>query len=221
MIYTVAGPEIAVASTKAYTTQVAVLTLLAIHLGRVRGTLNEELATELLGQLNRLPETIRETLLCDEQVAEVAKYCSFAPNFMYLGRHVHVATAFEGALKLKEITYIHAEGYPAGEMKHGPIALVDNTFPVVAVLTKGRVLAKVLSNLKEIEARNGIIIAVKTRGLDVNGAVRYAIEVPETHESLSPIVAAIPMQLLAYHVSVNRQIDPDKPRNLAKSVTVE
>ncbi len=221
VIYTVAGPEIAVASTKAYTTQVAVLTLFAIHLGRVRGTLEEERASALLRELDELPAVVRETLGCDAQVEEVAKYCSFAPNFMYLGRHVHFPTALEGALKLKEITYIHAEGYPAGEMKHGPIALVDNTFPVVAMLTKGRVLSKVMSNLKEIEARNGIIIAVKTKGLEVNGAVQYTIEIPETSEALSPIVAAIPMQLLAYHVSVNRQIDPDKPRNLAKSVTVE
>lgn len=222
VIYTVAGPEIGVASTKAYTTQLTVLALLALHLAHARETLHPDAAATLVAELRRLPDLCREALQCEPAVKQVAHYCSFAPNFMYLGRGYNFATALEGALKLKEITYIHAEGYAAGEMKHGPIALVDNTFPVVAIVTQGTVTKKIISNLKEIEARNGIVIAIATRGIpELANIAHSVVEIPPTPELLSPLLAVVPLQFLAYHVSVNRQIDPDKPRNLAKSVTVE
>ncbi|MGE0432802.1 MAG: glutamine--fructose-6-phosphate transaminase (isomerizing) [Planctomycetota bacterium] len=222
VIYTLAGPEIGVASTKAYTTQLVTLLLFALHLARSRNTISKERSRDLLVELRQLPELVRAALACEPAVKEVARYCAFAPNFMYLGRNYNFATALEGALKLKEITYIHAEGYATGEMKHGPLALVDNTFPVVAVVVKGRVTAKIISNLKEVEARNGIVIAIASEGVEgLDEFCRSVIRIPETSEILSPVVAVIPLQLLAYHVSVSRQIDPDKPRNLAKAVTVE
>ena len=223
VIYTLAGPEIAVASTKAYTTQVITMLMIAMKFGYEKGTLPADQFENLKAQLKQFPEIMDKTVTSAiETVKPVAHYCTFAPNFMYLGRRYNLATAFEGALKLKEITYIHAEGYGAGEMKHGPIALVDNTFPVIAVVAKGVVQEKIISNLKEIEARNGIIIAVATENMhEVKKLAHYVVEYPETEEIFSPLLSIVPLQLLAYYVSVNRQIDPDKPRNLAKSVTVE
>ncbi|MCD4657909.1 MAG: glutamine--fructose-6-phosphate transaminase (isomerizing) [Planctomycetes bacterium] len=223
VIYTLAGPEIAVASTKAYTTQVLTMLMVAMKFGFEKGTLAPDRFEELKSMLKTMPDLMQKTIESSIQsVQSVAHYCTFAPSFMYLGRRYNLATAFEGALKLKEITYIHAEGYGAGEMKHGPIALVDNTFPVIAIISKGIVQDKIISNLKEIEARNGIIIAIATENMpDVRKLAHYIVEYPETEEIFSPLLAVIPLQLLAYYVSVNRQIDPDKPRNLAKSVTVE
>ena len=223
VIYTLAGPEIAVASTKAYTTQVLTMLMVAMKFGYEKGTLKPDRFEQLKTTLKTLPDLMEKTIKASiESVIPVAHYCTFAPSFMYLGRRYNLATAFEGALKLKEITYIHAEGYGAGEMKHGPIALVDNTFPVIAIIAKGVVQDKIISNLKEIEARNGIIIAIASENMaDVKKLASFVVEYPETEEIFSPLLSVIPLQLLAYYVSVNRQIDPDKPRNLAKSVTVE
>jgi glucosamine--fructose-6-phosphate aminotransferase (isomerizing) len=221
-VYTHAGPEIGVASTKAYTTQIAVLELLAVRLGRLRGTLSRDRSRPFLRALERVPDAVEEALKCDAQVKELAARYKDCRNFMYIGRRYNFPNAYEGALKLKELSYIHAEGYGAGEMKHGPLALVDDTFPTVAICVKGRAYDKMLSNMKEIEARAGILIAIANPGdAQVRALARHVIEVPETHEMVSPIVTAVPLQLLAYHIAVALGRDVDKPRNLAKSVTVE
>jgi glucosamine--fructose-6-phosphate aminotransferase (isomerizing) len=221
-VYTHAGPEIGVASTKAYTTQIAVLELLAIRLARLRRKLSRDRARPLLRALEGVPDAVEKALKCADQVKELAERYKGCRNFMYIGRRYNFPNAYEGALKLKELSYIHAEGYGAGEMKHGPLALVDDTFPTVAICVKGRAHDKMLSNMKEIEARGGILIAIANPGDEAVGAVaRHVIEVPETHELVSPIVTAIPLQLLAYHIAVGLGRDVDKPRNLAKSVTVE
>ncbi len=222
VVYTHAGPEIGVASTKAYTTQIAVLELLAIRLGMIRGTLTREAARPLLRAMESVPQAVEKALECDGLVKKLAKRYAGVRNFMYIGRRYNFPNAYEGALKLKELSYIHAEGYPAGEMKHGPLALVDNTFPTVAVCTKGRAYDKVLSNMKEIEARGGILIAVANpRDAKVKALARHVIEVPATAELVSPMVTVVPLQLLAYHIAVALGRDVDKPRNLAKAVTVE
>ena len=222
VVYTHAGPEIGVASTKAYTTQIAVLELLAIRLGMIRGTLTREAARPLLRAMEAVPQAVEKALGCDGAVRKLARRYCRVRNFMYIGRRYNFPNAYEGALKLKELSYIHAEGYPAGEMKHGPLALVDNTFPTVAVCTKGRAYDKVLSNMKEIEARGGILIAVANpRDAKVKALARHVIEVPATAELVSPMVTVVPLQLLAYHIAVALGRDVDKPRNLAKAVTVE
>ena len=221
-LYTYAGPEIGVASTKCFTTQLVALYLLAIHLGRRLGTLSAERAREHLHVLLKLPKRMEEVLEMDPQVKAVAKKYAHARDFLYLGRGTNYPIALEGALKLKEISYIHAEGYPAGEMKHGPIALIDENMPVVVLMTKGRTYEKVVSNLEEVRARDGRVIAIATEGdPEILSKVDDALLVPELGEFLTPILCAVPLQLLAYHIAVIKGTDVDQPRNLAKSVTVE
>lgn len=222
VIYTHAGPEIGVASTKAFTTQLVALYLLALRLGRARGTLDAERCVELTEALLTLPRKIEEVLELDEQIEAIAKTFMSASDFLYLGRGNQYPIALEGALKLKEISYIHAEGYPAGEMKHGPIALIDEHLPVVFLCPRNATLEKVVSNLEEVRARDGRVIAVVTEGQqDLLGEVDAMITVPDIIDELAPVLMSIPMQLLAYHVAVFKGTDVDQPRNLAKSVTVE
>jgi glutamine---fructose-6-phosphate transaminase (isomerizing) len=220
-VYLHAGPEIGVASTKAYTSQVAVLTLLALFFGRLRNV-SFEAGKRIIGQLRKVPDLMRQTLEVNSTVRQIAgKYCH-ATTFLYLGRQYNFPTALEGALKLKEISYIHAEGYPAAEMKHGPIALVDESTPSVFIMPQGFVYDKVMSNLEEIKARGGPVIAIAAEGdKDVGRLADDVIYVPAIEEYLSPLLTIIPLQLLAYHIAILRGCDVDKPRNLAKSVTVE
>jgi glutamine---fructose-6-phosphate transaminase (isomerizing) len=228
-IYTHAGPEIGVASTKAFTAQLTALFLFAVHLAQVRGALDSEQSKRLLTELTRMPGKLETLLTRDEETEDLAKEYHRAHDFLFLGRGVHYPIALEGALKLKEISYIHAEGYPAGEMKHGPNALIDEDLPVVILATRdpndpGSVLRyeKTLSNLKEVKARSGTVIAIATDGDDeIREAADHVLYVPEAPELLSPILEVVPCQLLAYHIAVRRGCDVDQPRNLAKSVTVE
>jgi glucosamine--fructose-6-phosphate aminotransferase (isomerizing) len=220
-IYLHAGPEIGVASTKAFTSQIAALALLGGYLGSHRG-LSQDTAKQLVCQMTRLPDLVAETLELEPQVKAVAEQWAEAHHAMYLGRGVNFPVALEGALKLKEISYIHAEGYPAAEMKHGPIALIDEQMPVVFVAPHDEVYPKVVSNMHEVRARGGRILAITTQGNgDLQRLVDYQLRVPRTLPLLSPILTVIPLQLLAYHIAVLRGCDVDKPRNLAKSVTVE
>jgi glutamine---fructose-6-phosphate transaminase (isomerizing) len=220
-VYLHAGPEIGVASTKAYTAQVAVLSLLALYFGRMRH-LSFEAGKRIIEELRRLPDIMRQTLEVNGEVRRIAAKYSHATNLLYLGRQYNFPTALEGALKLKEISYIHAEGYPAAEMKHGPIALVDRETPSVFIMPQGFVYDKVMSNLEEIKARGGPVIAIAAEGDRlVSRLADDVIYVPVVEEFLSPIINIIPLQLLAYHIAVLRGCDVDKPRNLAKSVTVE
>ncbi|MGH7569709.1 MAG: glutamine--fructose-6-phosphate transaminase (isomerizing) [Gemmatimonadales bacterium] len=221
-IYLHAGPEIGVASTKAFTSQIAALLLLGLYLGRQRGRLTLEQGQALTGQLARLPEAIARALTLAPQVEALAQRFAHERNFLYLGRGLNFPVALEGALKLKEISDIHAEGYPAAEMKHGPIALIDENMPVVFVAPHDHVYPKVLSNMQEVKSRAGRIIAVTSEGNgDLHALVDHQLCVPATAPLLSPLVTAIPLQLLAYHIAVLRGCDVDRPRNLAKSVTVE
>jgi glutamine---fructose-6-phosphate transaminase (isomerizing) len=220
-VYLHAGPEIGVASTKAFTAQVAVLTLLAVYLGRMRH-MSSQAGARILDELTAMPDVVRRTLKCADQVADIAKKYSHVDNMLYLGRQYLYPMALEGALKLKEISYIHAEGYPAAEMKHGPIALVDEETPSVFLVPHGNVYDKVMSNLEEIKARGGPVIAIACA--DDNHVAAKAddvITIPSVPDYLQPLVTAIPLQLLAYHIALLRGCDIDKPRNLAKSVTVE
>lgn len=220
--YTHAGPEIGVASTKAFTAQVTVLTLMALHMGKVRGTLTESRYRQLLYEMEAIPSKIEEVLKLNDQLREIAYSYKDSRNALYLGRGVSFPVALEGALKLKEISYIHAEGYPAAEMKHGPIALIDEEMPVFVIATKGANYEKVVSNIQEVKARKGKITAVVTSGdKEVKSMADYVIEIPETDEFLVPLIAVIPLQLLSYHIAVMRGCNVDQPRNLAKSVTVE
>jgi glucosamine--fructose-6-phosphate aminotransferase (isomerizing) len=220
--YTHAGPEIGVASTKAFTAQVTVLTLMALLLGHRKGTISESHYRELLSELEAVPSKIEKILKLNDQIKYLASIFADARNFLYLGRSYTFPVALEGALKLKEISYIHAEGYPAAEMKHGPIALIDEEMPVVVIATKGASYEKVISNIQEVKARKGKVIAVVTEGDDAaKGMADYVIEVPETDEKLAPLISVVPLQLLAYHIAVLRGCNVDQPRNLAKSVTVE
>lgn len=220
--YTHAGPEIGVASTKAFTTQITVLTLLALRLGKANGTLSNSEFHQYLLEMEAIPEKVEKCLLVDEHVKHIASVYKDATNFLYLGRGYNFPVALEGALKLKEISYIHAEGYPAAEMKHGPIALIDEQMPVVVIATKKGHYEKIVSNIQEIKSRKGKIIAVVTEGdVDVKKLADYVIEVPETVECLTPLLTTIPLQLLSYHIAVMRGCNVDQPRNLAKSVTVE
>ena len=216
------GPEIGVASTKAFTGQVTVLTMFALALGEAKGTINRDEYLKIVKGLSQIPSTIEEVLKTNEKVKDLARTFTYAHNFLYLGRGYSFPVALEGALKLKEISYIHAEGYPAAEMKHGPIALIDSDMPVVVIATHNAMYEKVLSNIQEIKARQGRVIALVTKG--DNTIARIAdevIELPDVLECLEPLVATIPLQLLAYHVAVCKGKNVDQPRNLAKSVTVE
>jgi len=216
------GPEIGVASTKAFTGQVTVMTMLAMLIGKLRGTVDEGYYHRVAQALLEIPDTIREALKTKDQVAALAKTFTYAHNFIYLGRGYNYPTALEGALKLKEISYIHAEGLPAAEMKHGPIALIDAEMPTVAIATLDRTYEKTMSNIEEIKARGGRIIAIVTKGDDmVRHIADYCIEVPSTVECLMPLVSIIPLQLLAYYIATYKGRNVDQPRNLAKSVTVE
>lgn len=216
------GPEIGVASTKAFTGQVTVLTMLALTIARAKGTITEEYARQIARNMLELPEAISEVLKLNDKIADFSKIFTYAHNFIYLGRGYHYPTALEGALKLKEISYIHAEGYPAAEMKHGPIALIDNEMPTIAIATPDHTYEKTLSNIEEIKARGGKVITIVAKGDTlVRRSSDYSIEVPVVAECLMPIIVSIPLQLLAYHIAVNKGRDVDMPRNLAKSVTVE
>ena len=220
--YTHAGPEIGVASTKAFTAQVTILTLMALRIAKMKGTIEISRYYHLLNELEAIPNKVKETLAVDDQIRTLARIFTYARNFLYLGRGYNFPVALEGALKLKEISYIHAEGYPAAEMKHGPIALIDREMPVVVIATNKGTYDKVISNIQEVKARKGKIIAIVTKGdKDVKKLADYIIEVPETEEMLVPILATIPLQLLSYHIAVMRDCNVDQPRNLAKSVTVE
>ena len=220
--YTHAGPEIGVASTKAFTTQITVLTLMALRLARAKGTISSSDFRLHMLELQMIPEKVKEALKSDEHIKMIAKKYKDVQNFLYLGRGYNFPVALEGALKLKEISYIHAEGYPAAEMKHGPIALIDEQMPVVVIATKKGHYEKIVSNIQEIKSRKGKIIAVVTKGdTAVRELADYVIEVPETLESLTPLLTTIPLQLLSYHIAVLLGKNVDQPRNLAKSVTVE
>jgi len=222
VLYTHAGPEIGVASTKAFTTQLVALYLLALYLGVKLGKVTLEESQECILELVKLPKKVEAALGEDKLIRAVAREYANARDFLYLGRGINYPIALEGALKLKEISYIHAEGYAAGEMKHGPIALIDEHMPVVAVISRGLTFEKMLSNMEEVKARRGKIIAVSDDSdEDLAGKVDALIPVPTTTPFLAPILFTIPMQLLAYHVAVFRGTDVDQPRNLAKSVTVE
>ena len=216
------GPEIGVASTKAFTGQVTVLTMFALALADAKGTINRDEYLKVVKELNRVPEIIKEVLKSNEKVRDLARTFTYAHNFLYLGRGYSYPVALEGALKLKEISYIHAEGYPAAEMKHGPIALIDSDMPVVVIATHNAMYEKVLSNIQEIKARQGRVIALVSKGDDtISRIADEVIELPDVLECLEPLVATIPLQLLAYHVAVCKGKNVDQPRNLAKSVTVE
>ena len=220
-VYLHAGPEIGVASTKAFTNQVAVLAMLALYFGRMRH-LSALQGTRMIRELRAIPDAVRRTLSCHDTVRGVAERYCHVSNFLYLGRQYHYPVALEGALKLKEISYIHAEGYPAAEMKHGPIALVDRETPSVFLMPRGPIFDKVMSNLEEVKARGGPVIAIACEGdEEVAARADEVIYVPEVPEYLQPLVSVVPLQLLAYHIALLRGCDVDKPRNLAKSVTVE
>ena len=220
--YTHAGPEIGVASTKAFTTQITVLTLIALKLAQEKGTLSQSKYHEYLAELEAVPTKVERALLSNALVEEISEIYKDSSNCLYLGRGYNFPVALEGALKLKEISYIHAEGYPAAEMKHGPIALIDEQMPVVVIATKKGHYEKVVSNIQEIKSRKGRIIAIVTEGdKAVKELADHVIEVPETSEGLSPLLTTIPLQLLSYHIAVMRGCNVDQPRNLAKSVTVE
>lgn len=216
------GPEIGVASTKAFTGQVAVLTMLALAIAKEKGTIGSDIYYDVVKELSLIPEKMEEALKLNDRISSLSRIFTYAKNFLYLGRGYNYPVAMEGALKLKEISYIHAEGYPAAEMKHGPIALIDSDMPVVVIATRNSMYEKVLSNIQEIKARKGKIIAFVTKGDDtISRMVDEVIELPDTKECLEPLLATIPLQLLAYHIAVRKGKNVDQPRNLAKSVTVE
>jgi glucosamine--fructose-6-phosphate aminotransferase (isomerizing) len=220
--YTHAGPEIGVASTKAFTAQVTVLTLIAFYMAQQKGTVNHSKMVELLTELDLIPEKIQHALAADAMIQEIAEKFKDSRNCLFLGRGSGFPVALEGALKLKEISYIHAEGYPAAEMKHGPIALIDEEMPVVVIATKNSSYEKVISNIQEVKARKGIVLAIVTEGdQTVKAMADYVIEIPDASEAFLPLLATIPLQLLSYHIAVLRGCNVDQPRNLAKSVTVE
>ena len=221
-IYIHVGPEIGVASTKAFTGQVTVFTLFALALGHERGTISQQEYEETIEELGRIPDKMKEVLAENDCIKTIARTLTYAHNALYMGRGFNYPVALEGALKLKEISYIHAEGYPAAEMKHGPIALIDEDMPVVFVATHHQLYKKILSNIQEVKARNGRIIAVVTKGDEsVKKMAEACIEIPPTLAALAPLLSVIPLQLIAYHVAVEKGLNVDQPRNLAKSVTVE
>ena len=220
--YTHAGPEIGVASTKAFSTQVAILTLMALQISKEKGIMPVSRLREVLFELENIPAKIEKTLQLDAQIREIAAVYKDAPSFLFLGRGVNFPVALEGALKLKEISYIHAEGYPAAEMKHGPIALIDENMPVVFLATNESAYEKIVSNVQEVKARKGKVIAIVNEGdTQIKALADHVIEVPATEEMFSPLITIVPLQLLSYHIALMRGCDVDQPRNLAKSVTVE
>ncbi|MCF8304639.1 MAG: isomerizing glutamine--fructose-6-phosphate transaminase, partial [Bacteroidales bacterium] len=220
--YTHAGPEIGVASTKAFTSQVTILTLMALSIAQKKGSTETSRFYQILNELENIPGKIEKVLKQNDLIREVAYKYKDSRNFLYLGRGYNFPVALEGALKLKEISYIHAEGYPAAEMKHGPIALIDEDMPVVFIATNKGTYDKVISNIQEVKSRKGKVIAVVTEGEQtVKEMADIVIEIPETEEMLVPLVATVPLQLLSYHIAVMRDCNVDQPRNLAKSVTVE
>lgn len=222
VFYTHSGPEIGVASTKAFTTQLTALYLLSIAIAKAKGKLKAKEIKALFNELRQLPEKVEKALQCDDSILKIAKKFYRVRDFLYLGRGINFPIALEGALKLKEISYIHAEGYPAGEMKHGPIALIDNDMPVLALAPDDRVLEKILSNMEEVKSRGGKLIAVATEGnTRIQARASHLLFMPETNYYLSPVIFSIPLHLLAYHMAVLRKCNVDQPRNLAKSVTVE
>ena len=221
-VYTHAGPEIGVASTKAFTAQVTVLTLMAFFMAQQRGTIKTNTLVNLLTELDAIPDLVERCLKADNHIIEIAEALKDSTNCLFLGRGSGFPVALEGALKLKEISYIHAEGYPAAEMKHGPIALIDEEMPVIVIATKNSSYEKVISNIQEVKARKGIVIAIVTEGdKEVKKMADYVIEIPDANEAFLPLLATIPLQLLSYHIAVMRGCNVDQPRNLAKSVTVE
>jgi glucosamine--fructose-6-phosphate aminotransferase (isomerizing) len=221
-VYLHAGPEIGVASTKAFTGQVTVLTLIALSLAQQKGMLSKEKAKKIMKALSRIPSQIEEILEQSETIKDIADLFTYAPNFLYLGRSYNFPVALEGALKLKEISYIHAEGYPAAEMKHGPIALIDEMMPVVVIAATNHTNDKMVSNIEEVRARKGRIISITNEeNSEVKDLAEFNCSIPETEDVLSPLLSVIPLQLLSYYIAVNRGCDVDQPRNLAKSVTVE
>ncbi len=216
------GPEIGVASTKAFTGQVTVLTMLALAIGQLKGTISSEQIAEVGRSILRLPDLIAETLELNPQIEKLSAIYTYVHNFLYLGRGYNYPNALEGALKLKEISYIHAEGYPAAEMKHGPIALIDKEMPTVVIAPDDELHEKVISNIQQVKARGGSVIAIVTKGdTTIPAMADHVLEIPRVPEALSPIIAAIPLQLLAYHIAIMKGCNVDMPRNLAKSVTVE
>lgn len=220
--YTHAGPEIGVASTKAFTAQVSVLTLLALAVAQIRGTISKDRLQLVMAELENIPSLVEKALKTNDEVMKIAEIFKDSKNFLYLGRGFNFPVALEGALKLKEISYIHAEGYPAAEMKHGPIALIDEEMPVVVIAPNRGIYEKVISNIQEVKARKGKIIAIVTEGdTKIKAMADHVIEIPDCDEALSPLITTIPLQLLSYHIAVLRGCDVDQPRNLAKSVTVE
>ncbi|MEY4930629.1 MAG: hypothetical protein RI909_1353, partial [Bacteroidota bacterium] len=220
--YTHAGPEIGVASTKAFTAQLTVLNMIALIVAQKKGSITEQKFNEMMVEMENLPAKVEKALLLNDQIKEIAAEFKDAKNFIYLGRGYNFPVALEGALKLKEISYIHAEGYPAAEMKHGPIALIDKDMPVVFIATKDSSYEKVVSNIQEVKARKGRVISVVTEGdTTIPKMSEFVIEVPAVTESLMPLISVIPLQLLSYHIAVMRGCNVDQPRNLAKSVTVE
>ncbi|MFT3993427.1 MAG: glutamine--fructose-6-phosphate transaminase (isomerizing) [Dysgonomonas sp.] len=220
--YTHCGHEIGVASTKAFTAQVTVLTMMALTIAKEKKTIEEKDYLRIIKELQNIPSKIERTLTLNDKIKELSLIFTYAQNFIYLGRGYNYPIALEGALKLKEISYIHAEGYPAAEMKHGPIALIDNEMPIVAIATNNAIYEKVVSNIQEIKARKGRVIAIINEGDEtIKALADHYIEVPSTEECLDPLLSCIPLQLLAYHIAVNKNRDVDMPRNLAKSVTVE
>lgn len=221
-VYTHAGPEIGVASTKAFTAQIAVLTMMALLTGCKKGTLEADKYHNYIRELSLLPDKINEILQKEEEIKKLAAELKDCPNAIYLGRGCQYPVALEGALKLKEISYIHAEGYPAAEMKHGPIALIDEKMPVFVIATRDAYYEKIISNIKEVESRKGNVIALVNPDDEVVSKIaQYTIEIPDTLELLSPLLSVIPLQLISYHIAVLRGCNVDMPRNLAKSVTVE
>ena len=225
-VYTHAGPEIGVASTKAFTSQLVALHLVAAYLGQIRGTLSPDVARPHLDAITQLPLLLEQTLKCEPATDEIAKRFYQRSDFLYLGRGINYPIALEGALKLKEISYIHAEGYPAGEMKHGPIALIDERMPLVAIAPHDHVFEKMIGNVQEAKARGATVLALTTPGGGMlqgllDPAEDFLITIPESHPLLTPVLMVVPLQLLAYHIAVRRGCDVDQPRNLAKSVTVE
>jgi glucosamine--fructose-6-phosphate aminotransferase (isomerizing) len=222
VFYTHSGPEIGVASAKAFTTQLISLYLFSIALGHAKGVLDKKKIREMLHEQLLLPEKVEKVLKLEESVIKMAKKYFQAKDFLYLGRGLHYPIALEGALKLKEISYIHAEGYPAGEMKHGPIALIDNAMPVLVLAPKDKVYEKILSNIEEVKSRGGMVIALATEGdASIESLTSDVIFIPASNPYLTPILFTVPLHLLAYHIAVLRGCDVDQPRNLAKSVTVE
>jgi glucosamine--fructose-6-phosphate aminotransferase (isomerizing) len=220
--YTHAGPEIGVASTKAFTTQVTVLLLFALRFSQLKKTVDRVNYDFLIKELNSVPERIEKILKLNDSIEEIAAKFKNASNFLYLGRGVNFPIALEGALKLKEISYIHAEGYPAAEMKHGPIALIDDEMPIVVIATRKDNYEKVVSNIQEVKARGGKLIAIVTEGdIEVKSIADYCIEIPKCFREITPLLSIIPLQLLSYHIALMRDCNVDQPRNLAKSVTVE